>query len=438
MKTNRILLLAIIIIAGISLISLTPKEEQTKPKKAKYIFLFIGDGMGINHTMITNKYLELHKQNPLSFLSFENVALTITTPIEPEKITDSAAAGTAIACSEKTKNGVLGMNVETGEKFESIAETAKKSGMKVGIISSVGLNHATPAAFYAKREKRSMYNEIALDMANSNFDYFGGGGIIAGNNEAMLAAVNNMRQKGYQIIDERTKYSKENKYSDKVYYSVFNELEEAAIPYKIDRNENMAQLADFVRFGIPYLDNEKGFFIMAEGGKIDWSSHGNDGATTIHEVIDFDIAIREALKFYEKHPDETLIIVTADHETGGISFGSDEKGYTTDFRSIDQQKASEGAVVNSIEDMFVDVNKTMNNNFGLELTKNYMKKYTASELADKMIDSLNRAAGISWTTHAHTGTTVATFAIGVGSEQFTGLIDNTDISKYIKKAAKLN
>lgn len=148
---------------------------------------------------------------------------------------------------------------------------------------------------------------------------------------------------------------------------------------------------------------------MAEGGQIDWAAHANDITNTIHETIDFDEAIQVAYQFYLKHPDETLIVVTADHETGGLTLGR-TKGYVFDLASVPGRKAqmttSERADIN-----------------------NYMEHTPA--------DSLSKAAKIGWTTTSHTGAAVPVFAVGAGSESFVGRMDNTDIPKRIMDAMGL-
>ena len=330
------------------------------------------------------------------------------------------------------------MNPNTETEFVSIAEIAKQNGLKVGILSSVGMNHATPAAFYAKQKTRYLYKEIAGDMAKSNFDLFAGGGIIAKTENDFNEAITNLKKNNYSILSERTAYDKSMNYGDKLYYSVFDKLASDALLYQINKKANDISLADYVEFGINYLDNPEGFFIMVEGGKIDWAAHDQDGATVINEVIDFDRALKNALDFYEKHADETLIIVTADHETGGMSFGSDEMHYDTDFLKIDNQKKSKDVFISLLEENEKsEYTKLIAQNFDFIVTENSIKNLEPKEIATKMVDSLNHISGISWTTHAHTGMPIVTYALGLGSENFSGFIDNTEIIQIIQKTAQL-
>ena len=410
---------------------------QEKNQKAKYIFLFIGDGMGINQAMITNEYLKLKGEDVLSFTQFSNIAVTTTHCTDSNKITDSAAAGTAISTGRKTNSTVIAMDTLSGEKYTNITEIARKNGLKTGIISSVALNHATPAAFYAKQKTRYMYKAIANEMPLSQVDYFAGGGIISENKDEFSEIIKALKLNNYSVLTDRKKYSRNENYGEKIYYSVTSELSsDASVPYKIDRKKNYVALKDYVEFGIRFLDNPDGFFIMTEGGKIDWSSHGNDAATTIHEVIDFEEAVNVALEFYSKHSNETLIIVTADHETGGMSLGADEMHYNTDLLKLDNQKKSKGEFTvllnNSKPSKF---SKLTEEYFSLKIGEELLLKDEVNEISKKLVALTNTSSGISWTTTAHTGMPVLTYAKGVKSELVHGMIDNTYLIEIIKAAA---
>lgn len=435
-KLNYFTIVLLILVISLS----ACKTEQKQNKKAKYVFLFIGDGMGISHAFVTNKYLETIGKDKLCFTQFPNFALTTTHCLDTTKVTDSAASGTAIATGNKTQFRSLGMDTITKEEFTSIAEIAKKNMWKVGILSSVGLNHATPAAFYGNQISRGMYVEIAQQMKETNFDLFAGGGIMTHHDTtAFEKIIDGLEQSGYEILSEKQNFSKENTYSDKLFYSVFDILDdEQALPYSIDYKDDYPTLTDFTDFAINYLDNEKGFFMMVEGGKIDWACHGNDGVTTINEIIAFNQAVEVALDFYEKYPEETLIIVTADHETGGFSFGSDEMHYDINYSLLTKQKKSADEIIKLLENAQIsEYNSIILENFSVDLDENYFKDKTPEEIVNKLKKDLNNSAGIGWTTYSHTGTPVGTYAIGAGSELFKGVIDNTDIIKNILETTEL-
>lgn len=205
-------------------------------------------------------------------------------------------------------------------KYEMIAEKLKKQkNYKIGVITSVNINHATPAAFYAHQKSRDSYYAIGKEMIASNFDYFTGGALRdpTGENGGQPDLYKLAEKAGYNVV--RTQKGAEQLRPKDGKSIVVSEAlaDEDSMPYEIDRKDGTWSLADYVDKGIDMLDNKKGFFMMVEGGKIDWACHANDAASAIDDTLALDDAVGRAVKFYNKHPDETLIIVTGDHETGG-------------------------------------------------------------------------------------------------------------------------
>lgn len=443
--------------------------------------------MGLGQEQLTESYLGAYNTiypNPqLYFTTFPEKGF-ITTYSTSNKITDSAAAGTALAGGEKTDNGIIMQSPDGKEKYISVAKIAKKNGMKVGIISNVSLDHATPAAFYANAESRNMYYEISMQLPDSEFDFFGGGGFR--NPDGMdkdkkysedytqqdtqgteVEGKKNMleyaKEKGYTIINTNEDFYALSPGAEKI-ISINQELSNgASMPYKIDRNEGDLSLADYVYKGIEVLDNEKGFFMMVEGGKIDWACHSNDAATVIHDMIDFDAAVGAAMDFYLHNPDETLIIVTGDHETGGLSMGNTLAGKTGNYELLNNQTASleviEAKMSNLVSPSYDSVMIMVNEYFGLgsdiELTDYDKKKlrdaYVYSFVSEDGISDtkarelyyyyepvtitathiLSQKAGIDWTSFSHTAMPLPVHSTGAGSELFGGFYDNTDIPKKI-------
>lgn len=449
------------------------QENGYYGKKAKYVFFFIGDGMAmpqINSTEIFKG--TLNSANPmykdkLNFTVFPYQGMQ-TTHSSNSFITDSAAAGTALASGHKTANDVLGVDPTNKIKYKTMAEMAKEKGMKVGIVSSVSIDHATPAVFYAHEPSRNNFYEIALALGDSGFDYFAGGGLLAptGKKKDLPNALDIAEQKGYKVVNSQSEIMGLSKNDGKVIAIQPGLAAEQAMQYEIDRT-NQLSLADLTSKGIELLDSPNGFFMMVEGGKIDWACHANDAATTVSDVLAFENAIGEALKFYAKHPDETLIIVTGDHETGGMSIGFSGTKYETFVSKINKQTMSFEELDKKIKAYRAEVGDTgaslqdwlpiLASDFGLiELTE-YDKQRLADALNQSMIEPkkrikneqsyllyggyepfsitvthiLNQKAGIGWTTYAHTGVAVPVFAQGVGGELFQGYYDNTDIAKKI-------
>ncbi len=441
--------------------------------QAKYVFYFIGDGMGINQVNGAEMYLgdQQGKKSPvpLTFTQFPYVGLSMTYS-QSNPITDSAAGGTALAVGEKTSNGTLGMDHTHTKSFESVAERAKKAGYAVGIATSVSIDHATPASFYAHRPSRKMAYEIGTDLAKSGFDFFAGSDFVSPDNKKDKKATNLyklVQDSGYVIVRGFDEYNKRGVEAGKVILFQEEGKDVNSIPFAIDRGADDLSLTQITEAAIDFLSkSDKGFFVMIEGGKIDWSSHSNDGATTFEEVIDMDNAVKKAYDFYLQHPDSTLIVITADHETGGLALGIG--GYALDFGQFKNQKRSQAELSKSIiallksnkgkvtweqmrdllkdelgfwntveiteqeeQILMAEYNKMM----GIGTIKSKSEYFEDEEIAAVAIQILNKTAKAGWTTNSHSGAYVPVFAIGAGADQFTGLQENTDIPKKIIKAA---
>ncbi len=315
---------------------------------AKYVFLFIGDGTGIPQRnaaelfLASNKGLNRPEEAKLVMNTFPAQGVNTTYDLS-SVIPDSASTGTALTTGFKTKSGVINMDYDGKVAYETIAEVAKKQGMKVGVISTVSLDHATPAAFYAKVPSRNQMYDISMQLANSGFDYFAGGQLKSPSDKKDPAKPNALdvaKENGYTIIVGREGLDAV-KPGDKVIAMNANVDKDAAMYYSIDQvGDEHVTLAEYVAKGIELLDNPDGFLMGIESGKIDWACHANDAAAAIHDTLAMDEAIVEAVKFYEKHPNETLIVVTGDHETGGMTIGFAGTQYASFVDKIQHQTMS--------------------------------------------------------------------------------------------------
>ena len=378
--------------------------------KAKYVFLFIGDGMGFSHVALAEAYLAQERgdacaQDPLTFTQFPVLGLA-TTYSASNPITCSSAAGTALATGTKTKNHMLGMDPDS-LPLRSIAYTLHDAGYKIGIMTTVGINHATPASFYAHNVSRSDYYPIGLELIESGFEFFGGGGFLHPTGspklEEPLPSLDSLAEAaGYTFARGLDEFAE--KKCDKLILTR-PENWDGALPFRFGAAEDELNLAQVVDAAIQVLEKKsKGFFIMAEGGLIDYAAHSNNTIADIFETLDMDEAVAVAYEFYKKHPKQTLIVVTADHETGGVALGR-EKGYKFDLTVFDEVQTNESSN---------DVEEYMN-------TKAVQQEYS-------------ERAHIGWATGSHTGAPVPVWAVGAGSEQFAGRQDNTDIPRKICKA----
>ena len=447
-------------------------------QQAKYVFYFISDGMGINQVQGTEIYrAELKKKtgiSPLLFTQFPYSTIA-TTYSASNRVTDSAAAGTALATGHKTQNSAIGVLKDQKTPINSIAVWARNKGCRVGIATSVTVNHATPSAFYAHAATRTLYHEIGKDLYKAGFDFYAGSDFKESTNPKNPSAENlyTMADKnGYIIARGYKGYLKKSKKARKMILFQTEEAskhEIAAIPYAIDRQKGDMTLQDITRSAINFLskDISKGFFLMVEGGRIDWACHSNDAATTFHEIIDFDNAIKIAYEFYLQHPNETLIVVTADHETGGFVLGTGS--YNLNLQVLKNQKVSENGFTRIVNKMRTRTNnqvsweaiqQALKENFGfwdkvkltekqearLKATYNESlqhqkinlekSEYSQDEpIAAEAKRIINEIAQIGWISGGHSAGYVPVFAIGVGAELFQDRIDNTQIPAKIAQAA---
>ena len=470
-------LLAVLLIAA-SLFAQGANETRsavaayTSDAKPKYIFMFIGDGMSspqTNAAQILNGNNEsgLVELDKLTFTQFPVVGLQYTQD-STSFCPDSASTATALSSGFKTHSGVIGMGVDKLTAGTTIAEMLKiQKDFKIGIVSTVTINHATPAAYYAHIANRNDYYEIGLQMAESGFDYFAGGSVNKAEDGGRESIYSILEKNGYLVTNDKDEILSLNGRSGKVYaYSPVLQ-DDGAMKYAIDTKEDELQLKDFVKKGIDVLYNDNGFFMMVEGGKIDWAGHANDAVANIYDTIALDEAVEVALEFAFDHPDETLIIVTGDHETGGMTIGYAATGYNTAFQLLKNQKCSYVAFDEMLDEKmdslsFDGLLELVRENFGLvapgmdvddelmvlndyeygrlekafEDAKNGMTDgYEESLLyggynpvSITLTHILNNKAGIGWTSYAHTGLPVPVYAFGAGAELFAGSYDNTEVA----------
>ena len=309
-------------------------EGESHPK---YVFMFIGDGMGNPQVTATQYYLG-SIENPdskfpvpadLSFTKFPYLGL-VTTYDSSSFCPDSASTATSMASGKKTLSGVINHDETLTNPYKIITEYAKEAGKKVGVITSVSVDHATPAAYYAKQPSRNDYYDIALQaLTGTTVDYLAGGGFkkMNGADGQQKSLLDVAKENGWVIPTTNDEIRSLIATNDRVLATNPVLQDSKAIHYEIDRiqkeaaGEDVLSLADFVRSGINVLDNDNGFFMMCEGGKIDWAGHANDAATSIYDTVALSDAVQVALDFAAAHPGECLIIVTADHETGGMTIG---------------------------------------------------------------------------------------------------------------------
>ena len=329
----------------------------------KVIFM-IGDGTGIAQLYSG----QLHEVGPEGRMHVQRFPITglIKTFAADNLITDSAAGATAYSCGIKTNNGVIAQDTN-GNDCVTLLEFAQQKGMATGIVSTSGITHATPASFVSHIDSRSKYSQIAEQMVNTQVDVMLGGGYeyfipmdsSGSSREDNLNLIPDLEQHGYTVVF--TKDDMVSTESDKL-VGLFSEggmPSENRVPTLSEMSAKALEILD---------ENEEGFFLMIEGSQIDWGGHGNDTPYVLREVQDFDAAVGTVLEYAENNPG-TLVIVTADHETGGMTFnGANSEGNLMD---------------------------------------------------------------IAWTTSGHTGTPIPLMAYGPYAVEFSGWWDNTEVGRKV-------
>lgn len=505
MKKTKLTGAVLSALIGLSAIaSLNAETKITVPATGKgtpkYVFVFIGDGMSYPQIQSAAYYtgkdaagivdVVKKSENPsdspemkaLSFYQFP-IAGSASTYDATSFAPDSASTATSIFTGYKTHSSSINVDITKKIKYRTIAEQLRdQKKYKIGVISTVNLNHATPAATYAHQASRKSNYPIGQELVSSNFEYFAGGALMdpQDKNKDKTSIYDLAKNAGYKVcFDQKSAAALKN--GDKVLVIAETLADSDSMSYDNDRKEGEWALRDYVRKGIEVLDNKTGFFMMVEGGKVDWACHANDARSSIADTLALSEAVEEAISFYNKHPKETLILVTADHETGGLTIGYAGTDYNLFFRTLDNQKISYAKFDSdyvsaykkngtSFEAVMKDVEKLFglkmpgadgsNKNGGLVLTDYELSRIktayektikndnnrsqmeydiygTYEPLTITITHILNAKSGLGWTSNSHTGLPVPVFALGAGQEEFKGFYDNTEIYKKLAKLTKV-
>ena len=443
-------------------------------QKPKYIFLFIGDGMGTAQIQSARFYKGTTENNgavtegELSFTAFPEVG-SVTTYDSTSFCPDSASTATSIATGNKTESGVINMCPWTRDvPYETIAEKLhKQKSYKVGVVSSVNIDHATPAAFYAHQNSRKNYYQIGVELANSGFEYFAGGEFQKVNGDGTGPSNHEVAaQAGYNVVTTQADAAALTGGAGKTLIIAEALADGKAMNYAMDAAPGEWQLTDYVRKGIELLDNGRGFFLMTESGKIDWACHANDAAASIHDVLEMSNAVQAAVD-------------------GGMAIGYKTTNYDTFLTNLTRQKMSyakfdsayvQGYIANQTP--FETAMQDVKANFGLTMPTDpdaanagkllltdyevdnlrtaYERTLKVGSAAQKdmtqqdyelygtyipfsmaVCHTINHKSGMDHTTYAHTGAMVNIYANGVGAENFGGVFDNTEIYHKLADLTKV-
>ena len=410
-------------------------EAQAAPKN---IIMVIGDGMGPEHTTAFRYFMDNPDTPAVEQTIFDELlsGMSSTYPDDNTVVTDSASSATALASGVKTYNAAIGVNVEK-QPVETVLERAKKIGMQTAIVVTSQINHATPASYIAHNESRNNYDQIADNYLSNQVNgmpvtdlMLGGGTRYFIREDRNL--VDEFKDLGYQYIDDLSQLETLDS------LPALGLFAPAGLPHAIDVPKYADRLTQMTRKALTLLsrDNQNGFFMLVEGSQIDWCAHANDIACDMAEMKDFASTL-EILRDFALQDGETLIVATADHNTGGFSIGGyNEYMWKPDL--INQIHASAGTLTSAMMDS-EDINAVWNDHVDFTLTVDELDQLVAAkvisgdELNDQLLDVINRRTFSGWTSLGHTGGDVQVFSFGTASQNFAGHMDNTDIAKQIFK-----
>ena len=465
-------IIRIVLVLTLAAAFITPAEARKKaaqePARVKYVFFMISDGMGINQAYGANIFNSANgiTDEPLNFTTFQTKGI-ITTHCANTLITDSAAAGTALATGTKTNSGSLGTDPD-GQPLTDLTELAKAAGYGAGVITSVGVNHATPGAFYAHAQNRNQYDLIARQLIESKVDFAAGGGFNTEKKKPFKGAdyAQAARDAGIGVYVGKSEFKNIDKSRRAL---LLGSLDRHELSLAIDRDsEDQVALADFTSAAIDYLYSNypQGFFLMVEGGLVDETAHNNDAASDFYEINDFAQSVDLVLEFCRQHPDEAVVLVTADHDTGGLALGAGR--YEIHPEKLAFQTESKNALTDKFDALknsgrevsWEEVRSLLEDALGLwskvEVTEEqearfkqlyediFIKKEdnleknwyaTNSRLVAEAVDYLDRTACYKYSYSAHSGAPVGLFVTGARADEFKSCSDNTDIPKMIRKIA---
>jgi len=422
---------------------------------ARNIILMIGDGMGPSHIRAAQLYSlqVLKRELRMMEIMREGRTAYVVNDTADAIVTESAAAATQIACGVKVPARAVGMGSDGKTPCRTILEFAREGGMATGVVTTSGLTDATPAAFSAHVENRDDEIAIATQQVGSGIDVlFGGrrrfflpptaGGVRKDGRDLLREA----RTSGYEVVQAAAELKRA---AGAKVLGLFNT---GNMGFEIDRaGSGEPSLAEMTTTALRALSqNPRGFFAMIEGGRIDHAAHANDAAAAIREVVAFDEAVGVALEFVRRNAD-TLVIVTADHETGGMALIGDGSGRGIDFAAMAKTRAS---IETLLRELAVDpaparVRTAAREQLGLELDAR-----DAGQLAEEirrsdnsrgyiptppsLVRLLRRHLGVGWATQGHSASPVFAFGMGPGSERIVGYRHNTELFYIMREALQFS
>jgi alkaline phosphatase len=411
-------------------------DAAPKGDKPQNIIMVVADGMGPAYTTAYRYFKDDPSTEVIEETELDSI-LTGTARTYPASVsglvTDSAASATSLAAGVKTYNGAIGLDVDKNP-VETVLHRAKKKGMKTGVAVTSQIVHATPAAYIAHNESRRNYNEIADSFLDDRINgmpkadlMLGGGWDYFLREDRNL--VEEFKSLGYQYADTYT--ALESLETGTPTLGLFADM---GLPRALD-DVTQTRLSTLTKHALKHLENPNGFFLLVEASQVDWAGHGNDIASAMYEMADLESSI-VVLKEYVKQNPNTLVVLTADHSTGGLTIGAKgEYRWSPEF--LHNMTASTSFIASKLFDqddrvVFVE------SKFGFELTKDEQNRIAAieSDMQSRAVEAvlkkiIDERTNTGWTTSGHTGVDVEVFAFGKGADNFLGNMNNVDIATKI-------
>ena len=420
--------LALISSMGAAAQAVTPVQAMLSdaPSVPKNIVIMIGDGMGPAYTSAYRYYKDNPDTQEIEQTVFDRL-LVGTSSTYPARVsgyvTDSAASATALATGVKSYNGAISVDINK-QPVPTIMEKAKLLGLATGVAVTSQINHATPAAFLSHNESRKNYDELALSYLDTDTDVMLGGG----QRYFPASLIEKFEAKGYQYLAD---FNQLNTITKGKVIGLFADVQ---LPWAID-DQGSHKLSIMTAKALELLSqNDQGFVLLVEGSLIDWAGHNNDIATAMGEMEEFANAI-EVVEQYIRKNNDTLMVVTADHNTGGLSIGANGE-YKWDTSIIRGVQASPDFIA---KDALIDGDwlTRVTLNLGFEPNEDEQSQLTLARMQGKEVMTtaikqlIDSRSNTGWTTVGHTGVDVQVFATGPAASLFAGYQDNTDIANKL-------
>lgn len=413
-------------------------QLNTSPEKQapKNIIYMIGDGMGLAYTTAYRYYNDDINTKEIERTVFDSIltGTASTYPDDDTYVTDSAASATALSSGIKSYNGAIA--VDTDKKpVKTMLELAKEKDMLTALVVTSQINHATPASFTAHNESRRNYNEIANDYIDNKINgklpvdlMLGGGTDYFIREDRHL--INEFIDNNYQYVDSLENI---NNITQIPAIGLFNKI---SLPYVIDATKNHLEVMTDKALELIDNQSDNGFFMMIEGSQIDWCGHNNDITCAMAEMHDFANSIKIAKQYVDNNPD-TILVVTADHSTGGLTIGANHQ-YKWEAQKVKNFKVSARKLSKTLYKSS-DLNGEWDNHSSTPLSDSEIKTLETAKSIDEaslfiaVKEVINARTYTGWTTNGHTAIDVQVFSYGKGAEHFTGNLNNTDIAKKLIK-----